>query len=112
MNPTRIARAGALAGYIVLVLVLGVRNTWLAPSPIALVVLLVPLLFPLPGILRGRRYTHAWSSFLALGYFAIGVWHAAVEAERSYGLLIVFSSVLLFSACLAYVRLSREKAAI
>ena len=108
MSGVGIARVGVVTGYLVLVSALVIWNIWLRPNTLVLVLLLIPLLFPLPGILRGRPYTHAWSSFLALGYFAIGVWHAAAEAERNYGLLIIFGSTLFFGACLAYVRSSRE----
>src|SRR5204863_4889489 len=45
---------------------------WLAPlrpggSLVALKAL--PLLLPLPGIWRGRRYTYQWSSLFILAYF-------------------------------------------
>lgn len=32
-----------------------------------------PLLLPLPGILRGRRYTFQWAPMLVLAYFVEGV---------------------------------------
>lgn len=111
MRAAGVARAGALIGYVGLVSALVAWNAWLRPNHIVLTLLLIPLVFPLPGILRGRPYTYAWSSFLALAYFVLGVWHAAIEAERSYGLSIVAASLFLFGSCLAYVRFSRVNAA-
>lgn len=110
MKPVGIARSAVLIGYLGLALTLVAWNTWIEPRPVVLALLLTPLLLPLRGIVRGRAYTHAWGSFLALGYFALGVWHAAVESERAYGLWIVGSSLLFFGACLAYVRLAQGKA--
>ena len=56
---------------------------WLAPlrdggSLLALKVL--PLLVPLFGILRGRRYTYQWAPMLALAYFVEGVMRGYAEA--------------------------------
>jgi hypothetical protein len=57
---------------------------WLAPlrpggSMLALKAL--PLLFPVFGILRGKRYTHQWTSLLSLVYVAEG----AVRAFSDQG---------------------------
>ena len=43
----------------------------------------LPLVLPLPGILRGRRYTYQWSSMLILAYFAEGVTRAWSDAGLS-----------------------------
>jgi len=85
---------------------------WLAPlrpggSLIALKAL--PLLFPLPGILRGKRYTYQWSSMLILAYFAEGATRAWSEHGASQ--LLACAEILLslgfFAAAVAYARLTR-----
>lgn len=83
---------------------------WLEPQdwmPVTLVLILFvgPLLFPLRGLLYGRPYTYAWTSFLALFYFTFGVFHAAGPMERPWlaRLAIGFSGLLFFGAIL-YVR--------
>ncbi|CAM2787392.1 MULTISPECIES: DUF2069 domain-containing protein [Vibrio] len=39
-------------------------------NPLALTVAwLIPLLLPLPGILAGKPYTHAWANFILMLYF-------------------------------------------
>jgi uncharacterized membrane protein len=110
LSAARIARLSVLAGYLGLVALLLLRYAWLVPNPVLLALMLVPLLFPLRGLVAGRAYTHAWTSFLALGYFALGVWHAAAAAERTQGLLMVLASTLLFGGCLAWVRVSAATA--
>ena len=90
--------------------------SWLAPSThfpraLVLVVAVVPLLFPLRGILHGRKYTFAWSCFLALLYFIHGVMEAySSETNRHLGLLEVLFTTLWFVAAMAYVRTGKQVA--
>jgi uncharacterized membrane protein len=115
MNAGGTARAAALVGYVGLWCLLALWYGWLAPPahlPVAtaLALLLVPLAFPLPGLLTGKRYTYAWSSMLSLLYFAHGVSEAwTVPAERAYGLLEIGLSLLWFTGAVVYVRLSRRR---
>lgn len=72
---------------------------WLAPlrpggSWLALKAL--PLLLPLMGVLRGRRYTYQWASMLVLAYVAEG----ALRAFSDHG---VSAALALFEALLALV---------
>ena len=64
-----------------------------------------PLLFPLKGLLAGKAYTHAWAGYLALYYFIIGIWYAAVDADRVIGLLITVSSLIFFISAIMFARL-------
>ena len=67
--------------------------------------LLVPLLFPLPGMLRDRSYTFAWSSFLSLLYFIHGIGEFYSEPEeRIYAGLEILFSLLWFGGAIFYVR--------
>jgi uncharacterized membrane protein len=105
-----IARTAAVAGYLGIWCLLSVWYGWLAPSPnlpipVALGFLLVPLLFPLAGLLRGRPYTYAWSSMLSLLYFAHGVSEAyTLPDERLYGVLEIILSLMWFAGAIVYVR--------
>ncbi|MFV2059289.1 MAG: DUF2069 domain-containing protein [Gammaproteobacteria bacterium] len=80
-------------------------------TPMLLTIAIGPLLFPLPGLLRAKPYTHAWCSFLALGYFI----HAVVEAyandqTRHLALIETGLSVGLFIGCIYFVKMNaREK---
>lgn len=116
LRDPRAWRALSLAGYFVLLALLLNWFTWIAPPDrfpvaLALILLAVPLLFPLRGLLHGRAYTHAWTSFLALFYFAFGVDAIAAAGDPAWlGWTAVASSLALFAGCVGYVRASgRER---
>ena len=106
----RFWRTIALSGYFGLFGLLLLWFAWLEPPgrlPVALALLLWvgPLLFPLRGLLHGRPYTHAWTSFLALFYFAFGVFHAAGPMARPWlAWPEIGFSALLFLGTILYVR--------
>lgn len=52
-----------------------------------------PLIFPLRGLLNKKLYTHAWSMYLAIYYFIVGVWYAAADDSFLFGLFVVFTSL-------------------
>ncbi len=88
---------------------------WLAPLRAGgswLVIKALPLLAPLFGVLRGRRYTFQWSSMLILAYFAEGVVRA--WSERGLGQQLaameVALSIVYFASAVAYARLTRPAA--
>ncbi|MFO8025535.1 DUF2069 domain-containing protein [Thiohalophilus sp.] len=110
MNIITFSRWLTLIAYFALLILLMLWQTVLAPPqllPISLVLILLvgPLLFPLRGLLHGRPYTHAWTSFLVLIYFI----HGTVEAwsnpdVRLYASLEILFSVLLYTGTLLYAR--------
>ncbi len=109
-----VSRLATLIGYFGLLGTLSVWHGWIAPAErlptaIVLIVLLMPLLVPLRGLLHGKPYTHAWTAFLALIYFTLGVSHAAVEDERIYGVIQIVTSLLLFFGCILYARLKSRQ---
>jgi len=106
MNPVKFSRRLTLLSYITLVAVLLTWYGWIDPSPAALALLLLPLSFPLKGILKGNPYTYAWSSFLILLYFIHGVVEAyANPPVRILALLEVLASVAFYSGAVLYARL-------
>ncbi len=92
-----------LIGYFGLMALLLNWFTWIAPPTqipraFLLIALVVPLLFPLRGLLHARTYTHEWVSFLSLFYFAIGIDVAFNQPQqRVLGLLMVGLSLMLFA---------------
>ena len=67
------------------------------------------MLAPLPGILKGRRYTYQWSSMLILAYFTEGVvrcWSERGTSQLLAGAEIVLSLIFFVSA-VAFARLAR-----
>ena len=63
-----------------------------------------PLMFPLMGLLSGKLYTHAWSMYLAIFYFIIGVWYAGSDEDLMIGLYVVFTSLTFFLGTVLYTR--------
>ncbi|MBX2824186.1 MAG: DUF2069 domain-containing protein [Gammaproteobacteria bacterium] len=104
-----------LVGYFGLLLVLLNWFTWLSPPTeiprgFLLILLVVPLMFPLQGILKGRPYTHSWACFLALPYFAIGIDVAFNNTtDRPLALAVTFFSLLLFFGCAFFARYERQR---
>ncbi|MDH5611470.1 MAG: DUF2069 domain-containing protein [Gammaproteobacteria bacterium] len=65
-----------------------------------------PLMFPLRGLLNGKTYTHAWSIYLAIFYFVLGIWYAGANETLIFGLYVTTFSLLFFTGTVLYTRLS------
>lgn len=83
-----------------------------SPTPLYMLLSIAigPLLFPCYGLIKGKPYTHAWCSFLALGYFI----HAVVEAYANDGtrylaLIETVLSVGLFIGCIYFVKMNARE---
>jgi uncharacterized membrane protein len=66
----------------------------------------VPLLFPLLGVLRGKRYTYQWSTMLIWLYFIEGVlrgWSDKGLAQQ-LALIEVALSLIFFCAAMFYAK--------
>lgn len=96
---------------ILLIFVTLAWELWLAPIRPGgswLVLKTLPLLLPLMGILKGRRYTYQWAPMLILVYFTEGVVRAWSDTGLSAwlaGVEVVLSGVFFF-ASIYYARLS------
>ena len=82
---------------------------WWAPLRIGgswLALKALPLLAPLFGLLRGKRYTHQWVPLLALAYFTEGVVRVATERGLSAWLAgaEIALAVALFGSAVLFVR--------
>lgn len=108
---TSLARIAALLGFFGLLVLLVAWHAFLAPPQsfprsLLLLILAGPLLFPLRGIIHGRPYTHAWTSFLALFYFALGVYEAAgTPTAPALAWTQIGLSLTLFVGALCFARL-------
>ncbi|MDK9704045.1 MAG: DUF2069 domain-containing protein [Sulfuritalea sp.] len=101
----------AAASLIMLLFLCLAWELWLAPlrpggSMLALKAL--PLLLPLFGILRGKRYTHQWTSMLALAYLTEGLVRAASDqgASQTLAMAETVLATLLFAGCLGHARIA------
>ena len=72
----------------------------------------LPLLLPLPGLLRLRMFTYRWVALFVWLYFIEGVVRAAGDGGLSARLagVEVLLVLVLFAACTAHVRLRQQVA--
>lgn len=83
---------------------------WHAPrfEAVLLIVSLAPLLTPLPGLIRGRRFTYAWCSLLTIPYMALAVTEVIADPTHRWApatlLLLAFAWLI---ALVAYLRVTR-----
>jgi uncharacterized membrane protein len=75
----------------------------------ALVLKTLPLLAPLFGIIRGRRYTHQWASLLILLYVAEGIVRATTDTGPSVALawLELTLALAFFATTVGYAYVTR-----
>lgn len=102
-------RLGASISLIALIMLCLAWELWLAPLKVGgslLALKTLPLLLPLFGILRGKRYTYQWASMLILLYFTEGVVRAWSEHGLSAGLafLEVLLSLIFFVCAIFYAK--------
>lgn len=106
LHSTRILHLGACISLIALIALCVAWELWLAPLKTGgsmLVLKVLPLLIPLFGILRGKRYTFQWASMLILFYFTEGT----VRAWSEHGLSATLAALeitlsLIFFGCAIY----------
>ena len=82
----------------------------LKPSGSLLILKALPLLLPLFGILKGKRYTYQWASMFILLYFTEGVVRAWADTGLSakLALLEVVLSLIFFVCAIYYAKLTRQ----
>ena len=71
----------------------------------------IPLLFPLKGILNGRPYTYQWTSLLSMAYLGEGATRAVSDSgpSRWYALAEIGLALALFTAIVVALRSGRPK---
>jgi uncharacterized membrane protein len=111
-GPARLASnlaAASLVALIFLCLAWELRLAPIRPGGSLLVLKTLPLLVPLFGVLRGKRYTAQWSSMFILLYFTEGVVRGWGDTGVSQQLALaeVALTVVFFAAVVTYSRLTR-----
>lgn len=114
MPLARLLNRGAAASLVALI-ALCIAWEWrlapLHPGGSTLVLKALPLLLPLSGILRGRRYTHQWASLLSLAYVMEGIVRATTESglRRWLAVAEIALALALFGCAALYARLTRRR---
>jgi uncharacterized membrane protein len=103
---------GACLSLLALIALCLAWELWLAPLRPGgswLVLKALPLLLPLRGILRGRRYTYQWASMMILAYFAEGAVRAFGDGGRSSALAMteLVLTLVFFISSIVYARSTR-----
>jgi uncharacterized membrane protein len=109
MRIVRLIAGASLIALIFLCIAWELRLAPLRTGGSALVLKALPLLLPLFGVLRGKRYTYQWSSMLILAYFTEGVVRAWSERGdgRALALAEIVLSLVFFTAAICYARFTR-----
>jgi len=99
-----------LSGYFALLILLIAWHGFIFPASkqpwLIVAFIIIPLLFPLRGLLKEKPYTYAWTSFVILIYFMHGVVEAwANENERIYAVIEIYLSVQVYIGAIYYARL-------
>ena len=114
MNKTSALHYASIVSLIALMLLCiawEARLAPLRPGGSMLMLKTLPLLLPLPGILRGKIYTFQWSSMLVLLYLMEGMVRAMTDKGFSATLALAelgIATVFFFST-IFYVRFSARK---
>lgn len=109
LSHARVAHVIAAASLIALIfLCLGWELWWapLRPGGSLLALKALPLLLPLFGILRGKRYTFQWSSMFLLLYLMEGLVRAGSEhgAGRMLAGIEALLALSFIAAAIGYIR--------
>lgn len=103
------AACASLLALIFLCLAWELRLAPLRPGGSWMALKALPLLLPLPGVLRARRYTFQWASMLILAYIAEGATRAFGDVGMSAALAMAEALLALcfFASAVFYARLTR-----
>jgi uncharacterized membrane protein len=105
-------RTAAISLAVALITLLFAWHLWPAPTfgtTVLALVLCMPLLLPLPGLVRGRRYTYRWATLCVLPYLVIGSTEAiANPLRRGWSSAMLLLALLLFAALLGFLRTGRD----
>lgn len=113
MDKIKLSRLCTLTGYFGLLIFIPIWHLFIVPMPaefisITLLIQVGPLMFPLKGILNAKVYTHAWSMYLSLFYFIIGIWYAGDISTRNFGIIFSLLSILFFLGTMFFTRFQSQ----
>lgn len=111
MQPTtKLYRLLALFGNLALLAWIALWQLSLSPHPhigstTLAIAWAIPLLLPLPGILAGKPYTHAWANFVLMLYFLHGFTILYIDdGERWLAVVELLLTTVAFFGNILYAR--------
>ncbi len=113
VNLTRFFAVASVLGLIFLGLAWELVLAPIKPGGSLLALKVLPLCFPLAGLLKNRMYTYRWVSLLVWLYFIEGVVRAYSDPPPGnlLGMIEILLCLILFAACALHVRLRFKNAA-
>jgi uncharacterized membrane protein len=110
INNLKLGASASLIALIMLCLAWEATLAPLKPGGSLLILKTLPLLLPLFGILKGKRYTYQWVSMFILLYFTEGVVRAWADTGLSVKLALVevALTLLFFTCAIFYAKLTRN----
>jgi uncharacterized membrane protein len=104
---TRWLAVGSVLGLIALGVAWELVLAPLRPGGTLLALKVLPLCFPLAGLLKNKMYTYRWVSLMVWLYFTEGAVRAYSDRAPSnyYAMIEVLLCLVLFVACALHVRL-------
>jgi uncharacterized membrane protein len=107
-RPLRLVVLGAYGLLAAFVIAVVARSTSRGSALAAIVLLLLPLALPLPGLVRGSRRSAAWSTLAVTPCLVYGLTETiANSAARPLAAAVLFASLLLFALLVASLNASR-----
>ncbi|HEX2583545.1 MAG TPA: DUF2069 domain-containing protein [Steroidobacteraceae bacterium] len=68
----------------------------------------LPLFAPLPGLLRGNRYTYSWATLCVLPYFIVGITETVANPSiHIWATALLGLSLLWFFSLISFLRVTR-----
>jgi uncharacterized membrane protein len=103
----RFFAVGSVVGLIILGLAWELALAPIKPGGSWLALKVLPLCFPLAGLLKNRMYTYRWVSLMIWLYFTEGVVRAYSDRPPGnyLGMVEVLLCLVLFTACTLHVKL-------
>lgn len=107
-NRTRLFRKMALTGYFGLLLWIIIWHFFVSNDEYSNLFLFIfwvlPLLFPMRGLIQGKPFTHAWANFVVMIYFLHGLTAIYTEEQWWYAAIELLFATLMFVGCCYYAR--------
>ncbi|NMP32483.1 DUF2069 domain-containing protein [Thalassotalea sp. M1531] len=93
----------ALTGYFGLLAFMPIWLLLLEPSSLGpwlvIIIFILPLIFPLKGLIKGNPYTYAWSNFIVMLYFLHSLTSLWVSSDKVYPTIeLLLASLMFFGA--------------
>jgi uncharacterized membrane protein len=104
-NKLRIAAVVLTMALITLIVTWHLLPTATVGNATLALVLCVPLIAPLPGLIKGRRYTYKWATLCVLPYLIIGCTEVIANPQRrAWSAAMLLLGLCLFATLLGFLR--------